>query len=364
MRIALLLTNRLPVPVPAGMVFASLPIHIDIATELARRGHEVTVFCADDSELPEGLTKASCGLPSTLARAKEDPATAYTYKYDVTAEQLLYSHAYERAAQGEFEIILGHDPIRAAHFSRLVTVPSLFTLHDELHRAQYQLLAHYNAYSNLQFVSISIDQREALPSLNYAATIYHGLNLGKYEFCAHPEEYVVYFGRVIKEKGVLQSLAAAKAAGLKIKLIGPMYEETGAQKQYAEEVKALVDGDTVEYLGSMSHDELIPIVARAKAMIHMVEMREPFGLSLIEAQALGTPVVARRRGSIPEIIQHGETGFVVDSVDEAAEALKNIHTIDRAACRARVEQVFTLQRCAAEYERVIQQVIESCHANS
>jgi glycosyltransferase involved in cell wall biosynthesis len=355
MRIGLIITNRVPLKIPEGMIFASIPFHLDIAAELAKRGHAVTIFCSEDSIVSPPMIKAGCGLISSYA-LQNTYGKKLTAKYDTSSVQLHYSAAYEKAGQ-LCDIVWSHDAPQLSHFAPFVHIPTVFTLHDPLDRPEYSLLNHYSPYGNQWNVSISNAQRIPLPDLKYAETIYHGIDISNIPFNDAPESFAVFFGRIIPEKGVLESISVAKKAGIPIKLIGPLGFENPIKKAYSEEVLRQVDGNDVEYLGTMDREPLLAMVSRASVFINMIDVRESFGLVLIESMATGTPVVCRNRGAASEVIKDGETGYVIENEDEAVVAVKKISSIARSLCRQRVEENFSLLTCASRYEALFEKVI-------
>lgn len=364
MRIALAITSQYPLQLPKGVIFASIPLHLMVAKGLAERGHEVTIFCSEDTQIEPPLKKVSTGLPSVYALRKANPDKDYGYKYVYTSDLEMFAKMIHRANAGDFDLIWSNDPTRVAALSSFTKVPSLFTLHDPLDRQQYHLLpALQKECGNHFYVSISNAQRVPLPELEYIRTIYHGFDVHRVPFEPNPEDYFVYFGRLIPEKAIHDSIAVAKKAGVKLKLIGSFDASTPARQAYKAQVEALIDGEQIEYLGEMTFEELVPVVSKARGFINMIEVRESFGMVLVEAMAMGVPVVARNRGSIPEVITDGETGFVVETVDQAVEVLQKIDSIDRAACRRHVEQSFGVARYIDEYEQVMQEALNKAHTS-
>ncbi|KKT22431.1 MAG: Glycosyltransferase, partial [Parcubacteria group bacterium GW2011_GWB1_43_8b] len=224
-------------------------------------------------------------------------------------------------------------------------VPTVYTLHDPIYpwRAEmFQMFASPNQY----YISISDAQRVPAPDFNYLATIYNGIDLADVPFSEKHGDYLLFVGRITPEKGVAEAVEVARKTGEKLFILGP--ETTGSY--WEEKIKPYL-GDQIRHIGVVSRKELYEYYKNAKATLVPIQWEEPFGLVMVESMATGTPVVAFRRGSVPEVIDHGKTGYVVDSVSEMADALKKIDRIDRRECRRRVEANFTTELMVNRYEK-------------
>jgi glycosyltransferase involved in cell wall biosynthesis len=207
-----------------------------------------------------------------------------------------------------------------------------------------RILPAFKAYEDrVHYVAISAADRH--PDLRYAATIHHGIRLEDFPFDPEGGEDLLFFGRIHPDKGAAEAIAAAHQAGRRLVMAGIVQD----QDYHADHVVPALDGRRVDYLGPVGGDLRTKTLGSARALLHLINFEEPFGLSVVEALACGTPVIATRRGSMPELIEHGVTGFLVDSVDEAVEAIGRIGEIDRAACRASVAARFTVDRMADRY---------------
>jgi glycosyltransferase involved in cell wall biosynthesis len=207
-----------------------------------------------------------------------------------------------------------------------------------------RILPAFKAYEErVHYVAISAADRH--PDLRYAATIHHGIRLEDFPFGPKGSEDLLFFGRIHPDKGAAEAITTARQAGRRLVMAGIIQD----QGYYAEHVVPALDGRSVDYLGPIGGDLRTKTLGSARALLHLINFEEPFGLSVVEALACGTPVIASRRGSMPELIEHGVTGFLVDSVDEAVEAVDRIGEIDRAACRASVAARFTVDRMADRY---------------
>ena len=207
-----------------------------------------------------------------------------------------------------------------------------------------RILPAFKAYQDrVHYVAISDADRH--PDLRYAATIHHGIRLEDFPFDPHGSEDLLFFGRVHPDKGAAEAIAAARRAGRRLIMAGIVQD----QGYYDEQVAPALDQRSVVFRGPVGGAARAQALGSARALLHLVNFDEPFGLSVVEALACGTPVIASNRGSMPELIDHGVTGFLVDSVDAAVDAINHIGELDRAACRAAVSARFTVDRMADRY---------------
>ena len=295
---------------------------------LVARGVDVTLFATLDS-----LTAGK--LDGVAARGySEDPGVDAK-----VLEALHIAHLFERA--GEFDLIHNQADFMPLIFSQLVATPMITTIHGF---SSPRILPVYEKYDRrVHYVAISDADRA--PSLTYAATIHHGIEAEKFPFDPEGGEDLLFFGRIHPDKGAGEAIRAARAAGRKLVLCGLVQDEGYHQR----EVAPFIDGTAVDYRGVVGGEERLRALGHAKGLLHLIGFDEPFGLSVIEAMACGTPVIAYRRGSMPELIEDGVTGFLVDSFDEAVAAIGRIGEIDRKACRRAVEERFTVERMADRY---------------
>ncbi len=295
---------------------------------LVARGVDVTLFATTDS-ITAGTLAGVCPHPYS-----EDPSI------DAKVWELLHvAHVFERAA--EFDLIHNQADFVPLGFSRLVETPIVTTIHG---MSSERIVPAFKRYQDrVSYVSISAADRH--PELRYAATIHHGISLDEFPFDPVGSEDLLFFGRIHPDKGAAEAIEAARRAGRRLVMAGivqdPVYHE--------RRVAPSIDGKRVVYNGPVGGEARTRTLGSARALLHLIHFDEPFGLSVIEAMACGTPVIARRRGSMPELIEHGVTGFLVDSLDGAVEAIARIDEIDRAACRAAVAARFTVDRMADHY---------------
>ena len=307
-----------------------------LTEELVRMGLDVTLFATGDSQTKAKLV-AVCPRPYSEDHSV-DPKVA---------ECLHISEIFERAA--DYDLIHNHFDFLPLTYSGLVETPVLTTIHGFSSPAIMPVYNKYNARSN--YVSISDSDRS--PDLDYIATIHHGIDVAQFPFCKDDGEYLLFFGRIHPDKGVHEAIQVAQKVGIKLVIAGIIQD----RDYFAARVEPHIDGTTVEYLGSVGPDQRAGVLGHALALLHLISFDEPFGLSLIESMACGTPVIAFDRGSMPEIIRDDETGYLVEDIDGAINAVAAVRTIDRAICRADVEKRFTSTRMASDYVRIYQQIL-------
>jgi len=304
---------------------------------LVKKGIDVTLFATKDS-ITTGKLSAVC------ERGYEEDKTIEPKAW----ECLHISEVFERAS--EFDLIHNNFDFLPLSYSGLVKTPVLTTIHGFSSPA---ILPVYEKYNNKSYyVSISNSDRSQL--LNYIATIYHGINLDQFTFKKEIGDYLLFFGRMHPDKGAKEAIQIAKSYGKKLIMAGIIQD-----KDYFEQEISPHFGEDIVYVGSVGPEERDKLIGKAYALLHPIFFAEPFGLSVVESMACGTPVIAFNKGSMPELIESGKNGFIVSDVEEALIALKKIPEIDRQACRNTVEQKFTVERMVDNYIKVYQQIINS-----
>ena len=295
---------------------------------LVARGVDVTLFATLDSQTAGELAGV---VPAPYS---EDPAI------DAKVWEILHvAHVFERA--GEFDIIHNQADFVPLAFARLVDTPVVTTIHGF---SSDRILPVFRAYQDrVHYVAISAADRA--PDLRYAATIHHGIPIEHFPFDATGSDDLLFFGRMHPDKGAAEAIAAAHASGRRLMMAGIVQD----QGYFDRNVAPAIDGDRIQFIGAVGGADRARMLGAAQCLLHLINFEEPFGLSVIEAMASGTPVIACNRGSMPELIDHGVTGFLVDSVEEAVAAIDRIGEIDRAACRAAVMERFTVDRMADAY---------------
>ncbi len=307
----------------------------NIAEGLVSRGWDVTLFATGDS-----VTRAR--LHAVVPRGYEEDSSIDPK----VAEYLHISEAFEHAA--EFDLIHSHYDFMALAFTRLVKTPVLTTIHGF---SSPKIMPVYEKYRDGYFVSISDSDRA--PGLNYLATVYNGIDLSLYPFQERGGDHLVFLGRIHPDKGVHLAIQAARLSGLPLLIAGIIQDRS----YFREQVEPHLN-ETIRYIGPVDVAGKNELFARARALLHLNTIPERFGLVLAEANAAGVPVIAMDLGSCREVIQDGQTGFLVQSVDQAVEVLKRLGEIDRYACRQRVRQRFSVDTMVQAYERVYQTIFE------
>ncbi len=254
-------------------------------------------------------------------------------------EALHIAHCFERAS--EFDLIHNQADFMPLVFSELVETPIITTIHGFSSPSILPVFQRYNHRS--AYVAISDADRH--PSLDYAATIHHGIRTSEFPFDPAGSEDLLFFGRIHPDKGAGDAVRVALATGRRLVMAGIIQDPD----YHAREVAPFIDGDRIDFRGVIGGRERLQALGSARALLHLIGFDEPFGLSVIEAMACGTPVIAYRRGSMAELIIDGVTGFLVDSFEEAVAAVARVSEIDREECRAHVERHFTVERMAAQY---------------
>jgi len=195
-----------------------------------------------------------------------------------------------------------------------------------------------------------------MPELNWVANIYHGVDTNLFPYNLKPKDYILYLGRVTEDKGVHLAIEAAKRAGVQLIIAGKTYSTEG---YWHAMIESNIDGKTVRYVGEQSMEGKIELIQNAKALIFPTQCNEVFGYVMIEAMSCGTPVIAWNNGSVPEVIKHGVSGFIVNSVDEMVTAINSINEIDRANCRQRAVDLFSIEKMVSGYERVYNKALSN-----
>ena len=343
MRIAQVAPPLQQVP-PAG--YGGTERVISTLTEaLVRRGHDVTLFATGDS-------RSSARLVPTLDQAAWCRKPAYG---DVTPLWISVVGRVQRELE-DFDVVHSHLEVLGLPLARQSSVPVVSTLHGRMDLPE--LVPPFSEFSEAPLVSISNAQRKGLPSGNYVATVYHAIEVQRFTFNPHPDSYLAFLGRVSREKGLDRAIRLARRAGRRLRvaarppLPNKAHPSVRADWEYWENDVQPLLGDDVEMIGEVSGTDKDEFLRNASALLFPIDWPEPFGLVMIEALACGTPVVAMRRGSVPEIIEHGKTGLVGDNEEELARLLNHVGEINRECCRAEAERRFSPDAMASGYEEV------------
>lgn len=312
-----------------------------ITEELVRRGHDVTLFASGDSTTKARLVSI---CPEALRLSK------VVTNYDaplITLLELAFNSV------GEFDLIHSHLEFLPFPLIKRSRVPILTTLHARLDLPE--LIPVFGKFTDLPLVSVSHAQRDPIPWANWQKTIHHGLPADLYQAHAEVGKYLVFLGRVAPEKGLDQAIAIAKQVEMPLR-IGAKIDPTNLD-YYRTVIEPLLDHPLIEFVGEVTDLEKDDFLGDAYALLAPYDWPEPFGLVFIEALACGTPVIAYRRGAVPEIIDHGVTGFVCETMDEMVRSVGHVALLNRAACRQAFDRRFTVQRMVQEYIDVYEQLL-------
>jgi glycosyltransferase involved in cell wall biosynthesis len=304
-----------------------------LVDELVELGHEVSLFASGDSRT-RGKLHPAWPRALRLGRPRSDPAAAQTALLEAVA----------RKAR-EFDVIHAHtDWVQLPLLSRL-GVPFLTTLHGRLDLPGLPDLV--RQFPDAPFVSISNNQRLPLGEANWCATIYHGLPSGALSPRYEPGSYLAFLGRLTADKGPEAAIRIARAAGMPLRIAAKV--PRGERGYFKERLEPQIDGEQVQLCGEVNDKTKESFLAGAVALLFPIDWPEPFGLVMVEAMACGTPVIAYRSGSVPEVVDDGITGFIVEGEDEALEAIRRLSALDRRRVRAHFEERFTAKRMAEQY---------------
>ncbi|HZQ49933.1 MAG TPA: glycosyltransferase family 4 protein [Candidatus Dormibacteraeota bacterium] len=335
MRIAQL--APLYVPVPPTDYGGTERIVYTLTEELVNRGHDVTLFAA-------GGSKTSARLLESAPEPLWDSGGSVISWHAVEIERLI-------KCSGEFDVIHSHIDVMPWLGGDRYRCPLVTTTHGRLDQLEQRV--YFQQFPGWPLVSISNAQRRPVRDLhlNWAATVYHGLDLGEmYRLGEGRGGYLSFVSRISPEKGPAVAIRVARAAGMKLVMAGPIPDE--AKDFFDSEVQPLIDEGGVEYVGSLDDEGKNDVIGNSAGFLVPIQWDEPFGLAFIEALATGTPVISCPRGSLPELIESGKHGFLVNDEEELVEAVGKLSTIDRRACRDYVLERFSPRRMAEGYERV------------
>lgn len=303
---------------------------------LVNQGIDVTLFATADS-ITKGRLRHSA--PSGYA---EEPSL------DAKVEECLHiSAAIEAAA--DFDIIHNHFDFLPLTYSRLIHTPMVTTIHGF---SSPKIIPVYKKYNSRCFY-VSISDADRSPELDYVATVYNGIATSQFNFVANPKDYLLYFGRIHPEKGAHLAIEVAKHSGMRLIMAGLVQDE----HYFSTYILPHINGEQIQYVGNIGAVERNSLLGGAAALLHLIAFDEPFGLSVAEAMLCGTPVVAMNRGSMPELIRHGQTGFLVNHVEEAVQAVNQLHSLSRDECLKWAKSKFTQEKMTADYIAVYRRIL-------
>jgi glycosyltransferase involved in cell wall biosynthesis len=306
-----------------------------ITEGLVECGHDVTLFATANSQ-------TSAKLHSVCSQGYEENRSLIPKVW----ECLHISELFENA--DAYDIIHNHFDYLPLTYSGLTTTPVVTTIHGF---SSPGIVPVYKKYNGKTFY-VAISDADRSPELDYIKTVHHGIDLSQFDFQPDPEDYLLFLGRMHPDKGVREAVEIAEAVGKKLILAGIIQD----RDYFDHYVAPHLNKDRITYIGSVGPDERNRLLGKARVLLHPIAFAEPFGLSVVEAMACGTPVIAFERGSMPELIDHGQNGFLVDTVQAAVDAVAQIQTIDRAACRRHIEEHFTVRRMVDDYLKVYETI--------
>jgi len=326
-------------PIKYGGIELVVALLVD---ELVKQGHEVDLFATGDSDTG-GELQSVYDLPQApIGHSMPD--------------SLHSSQVYQRA--DEYDIIHDHTgPIGVALASVCGSkTPVLSTLHGDFNINAKFFFSHF--MNSVHYNPISDFQRDAFPELKYVSTVYNAIDLRKYEYREKKEDFFLFVSRFTETKAPHLAIEAAKTMGERLVMAGKI--DPGVDMQYFKtQIEPFVDGDQIQFLGEVEEEQKLELFAQAKAFLFPIQWAEPFGLVMAESIACGTPVVAWRNGAAPEVIQHGQTGYIVDSMREFIEAAGKINEIDPLECRKTAEARFSPDRMARDYAERYETILRS-----
>jgi len=324
-----------------------------LTEELVRRGHEVTLFASGDS------STAARHVPTIDTALWREPEAGNDLMYWT----ITLGEAYRRAAQGEFDIIHAHLDFLTFPCAELISTPTVTTLHGRLDLPGLRSI--FARFPNQAVISISDNQRDPLPDARWIATVYNAVDVDGLQYRPEPGEYLAFLGRITPDKGLDRAIHIARSVGLPLRvaarkpLRGQKSEDVSDDWDYYRTViKPLLREPGVDFVGEVNDSEKSAFLGPAKALLFPIDWPEPFGLVMAESLACGTPVIARRRGSVPEVIEHGVTGWLGETDEDLAWACDQIESIDRGECRAVAERRFHPSVMVDGYEAAYRNVLE------
>jgi glycosyltransferase involved in cell wall biosynthesis len=314
-----------------------------LTEELVAQGHDVTLFASGDS-------RTSAKLVPVVERALR-------LDHRVRDCQPYNSIMLDTVAQsaGEFDVL--HFHIDYVHYPIFRDIPNrtLTTLHGRLDLPDIEPI--YKAFPQMPLVSISDQQRLPMPPVNWTGTVYHGMPLDLFRLSATHEGYLAFLGRISPEKRPDRAIAIAKATGIPLKIAAKV--DAVDRKYFEAEIEPLLDHPLIEFIGEIGEKEKQEFIGNARALLFPIDWPEPFGLVMIEAMACGTPVIAFRCGSVPEIMDDGVTGSIVDTIEQAIDAVNRIDTIPREGVRKRFEERFAAPIMARHYTHIYKKLMQA-----
>ncbi|HWZ14418.1 MAG TPA: glycosyltransferase family 4 protein [Mucilaginibacter sp.] len=308
----------------------------NITEGLIQKGFDVTLFATGDS-ITAGRLESIC--ESGYEENRDQDAKVL--------ECLHISNLMEKASQ--FDIIHNNFDFLPLTYSGLINTPVITTIHGF---SSPKIVPVYKKYNSTGYY-VSISNADRSPELNYMATVYNGLNIKDFEFTEMPDDYLLYFGRIHPDKGTAEAIEIAKNSGHKLLIAGLVQDAN----YFKEKVEPQLN-EQIEYLGNAEPEKRKSLLGKATALLHPISFNEPFGMSVAEAMLCGTPVIAYNKGAMPELIKHGETGFLVNNMNEAVDAVKLLKNINRRDCHDWAAAQFSSEKMVDDYLSLYRQIVQ------
>ena len=312
-----------------------------LTEELVARNHDVTLFASADSVTRARLVPAS----ESALRLSPTPVVDTVAHY-IRLLELVFREAHQ------FDVLHFHIDYLHFPFTKRQPVPAVTTLHGNL--SIPDLVPLYKEFREMNVVSISDAQRQPLPWIGWCGTVYHGIPEDLYHFHETPGEYLAFLGRICPEKRVDRAIEIAKRSGRKLKIAAKV--DPADREYFSDYIKPLLNHPLIELIGEIGEDQKDEFLGNALALLFPIDWPEPFGLVLIEAMACGTPVIAYNEGAVPEIIEDGKTGFIVDNQNDAVAVVDRLGLIDRKSCRKEFEKRFSAHRMTSDYLAIYERI--------
>ncbi|MDQ3099250.1 MAG: glycosyltransferase family 4 protein [bacterium] len=336
-------------PVPPKKYGGIELVVYNMCEEMVKMGHEVHLFASGDS-------KSSAILhPLFDISLREMLGSSYG-----TMRHFYKIYSASKAVKGIVEInpdiVINHADWRYLMLSPITSAPVINVCHVLKQRPED--LETFKLFKDSNYVSISDNQRKAMPHLNWSKTIYNGIDTSRFDFVADKGDYFAFLGRTSPDKGLGEICQMIRKTNHKLKIGAKIdYQDSVAYEYYKTQVEPYIDGEQIEFLGEIDHAQKNELLKHAKALLIWLNWEEPFGMVFPEAYACGTPVIGNNRGSLPEIVENGKTGFLIDSIEEMAKKLDQVDMIDRAYCRKHVQDHFSQETMAEAYIKLAKEII-------
>jgi glycosyltransferase involved in cell wall biosynthesis len=363
-----------------GRIFAPGTLAVDLANNLVKRGHAVKLYTSGDVKTDAEVVAGDADLTdrdlSYFQFRYRDPLELKYTTFEIIKRDFEYDltmRAYRDAKDGKLDVIHSYHDFGAHYFNEITGFPTVYTLHDPLPQTDDTIEYHrFSRFAHHNYISISNKQRDGIVKLNFIRTIYHGIHIEEYDFNPNPGEYLMYFGRVLEDKGTDIAIDVAHRLNEPFWLATSNIRGNRSAGFFDEKIAPEIDSGRVQNAGFLTGKPKSEFIGKAKAFLMPLRWDEPFGMVMIEAMACGVPVIAYAHGSAPEIVRDGVTGFIVDpgdghgipgdrvvkktGIEGLMEAVTRLGEIDRAACRKHVEENFTVERMVEGHEEVYHQI--------